>query len=296
MSGAASATADVAPSRPTSCFAATGPFVPFSRHGSSRTRATHSASSRSSSTSPRQRVGAGGRAAAPRRRLRPSLLGPFTGALADRLDRRRLMIVCELVQAVVLLVIVLVLPSLPMLLVLVAIRATASQVFQPASRAAVPALVGDRDLETANSTLGFGSNAAEAVGPLLAAALFPLVGLRGVLLVDAVSFLVSAVLLATLPALAAVTGDGRQPSLLRQAKAGIGYLLSVPTVRVIFLGFSAVVVFNGVDDVALVLLAQKTFHVGNSAVGLLLGRSASGWWPVTPCCPAGAAGRRCRCC
>ncbi|WP_220090667.1 MFS transporter [Micromonospora saelicesensis] len=201
----------------------------------------------------------------------PSLLGPFTGALADRLNLRRLMVVCELVQAVVLLVIVLTMPSLPMLLALVAVRATASQLFQPASRAAVPALVGDSDLETANSTLGFGSNAAEAVGPLLAAALFPLVGLRGVLLVDAVSFLVSAVLLATLPSLPPASGDGRQPSLLRQAGAGIAYLLSVPTVRVIFLGFTAVVAFNGVDDVALVLLAQKTFHVGESAVGLLLG-------------------------
>ncbi|KAB1927268.1 MFS transporter [Micromonospora noduli] len=201
----------------------------------------------------------------------PSLLGPFTGALTDRLNLRRLMVVCELIQAVVLLVIVLTMPSLPMLLALVAVRATASQLFQPASRAAVPALVGDRDLETANSTLGFGSNAAEAVGPLLAAALFPLVGLRGVLLVDAVSFLVSAVLLATLPSLPPATGDGRQPSLLRQARAGIAYLLSVPTVRVIFLGFTAVVAFNGVDDVALVLLAQKTFHVGESAVGLLLG-------------------------
>ncbi|MFF4880164.1 MFS transporter [Micromonospora sp. NPDC000668] len=201
----------------------------------------------------------------------PSLLGPFTGALTDRLDLRRLMVVCELIQAVVLLVIVLTLPPLPVLLALVAIRATASQIFQPASRAAVPALVGDRDLETANSTVGFGSNGAEAVGPLIAAALFPLVGVRGLLLVDAVSFLVSAVLLATLPSLPAATGDGRQPSLLRQAKAGIGYLLRVPTVRVIFLGFTAVVAFNGVDDVALVLLARDTFQVGNSAVGLLLG-------------------------
>ncbi|MFI6258454.1 MFS transporter [Micromonospora zamorensis] len=201
----------------------------------------------------------------------PSLLGPFTGALTDRLDRRRLMIVCELVQAGVLLVIVLTLPPLPVLLVLVAIRATASQIFQPASRAAVPALVADRDLETANSTVGFGANTAEAVGPLIAAALFPVVGVRGLLLVDAVSFLVSTALLATLPSLPAATGDGRQPSLLGQARAGIGYLLSVPTVRVIFLGFAAVVAFNGVDDVALVLLARDTFQVGSSAAGLLLG-------------------------
>ncbi|MEU7611509.1 MFS transporter [Micromonospora sp. NPDC049204] len=203
--------------------------------------------------------------------LAPSMLGPFSGALVDRLNLRRLMVVCELVQAAVLLVIVVTLPPLPVLLALVAIRATASQIFQPASRAAVPALVADRDLETANSTVGFGANAAEAAGPLLAAALFPLVGVRGLLLADAVTFLVSAVLLATLPSLPAVTPEGRQPSLLRQARSGIGYLLSVPTVRVIFLGFTAVVAFNGVDDVALLVLARDTFEVGNSAFGLLLG-------------------------
>ncbi|MCG5471217.1 MFS transporter [Micromonospora sp. LAH09] len=201
----------------------------------------------------------------------PSLLGPFTGALADRLNLRRLMVGCELVQAAVLLVIVLTLPPLPVLLALVAIRATASQIFQPASRAAVPALVADRDLEPANSTVGFGANAAEAVGPLLAAALFPLVGVSGLLLVDAVSFLASAVLLATLPSLPAAAGPERQPSLLRQARAGMSYLFSVPTVRVIFLGFTAVVAFNGVDDVALLLLARETYQVGNSGAGLLLG-------------------------
>ncbi|MET7951643.1 hypothetical protein [Micromonospora sp. NPDC005324] len=59
----------------------------------------------------------------------PSLLGPFTGALAERLNLRRLMVVCELIQAAVLLVIVLTLPPLPVLLALVAIRATASQIF-----------------------------------------------------------------------------------------------------------------------------------------------------------------------
>ncbi|MER7591497.1 MFS transporter [Micromonospora sp. NPDC127501] len=272
MSGAASATADAAPLRPTQLLRRNRPFRTLfsarlvSYAGDSLSLVAlifHVAETTGKGLAVALLLLVGDFA--------PSMLGPFTGALADRLNLRRLMVVCELIQAVVLLVIVLTMPSLPMLLALVAVRATASQLFQPASRAAVPALVGDRDLETANSTLGFGSNAAEAVGPLLAAALFPLVGLRGVLLVDAVSFLVSAVLLATLPSLPPASGAGRQPSLLRQARAGVAYLLSVPTVRVIFLGFTAVVAFNGVDDVALVLLAQKTFQVGESAVGLLLG-------------------------
>lgn len=48
------------------------------------------------------------------------------------------MITCELVQSVILLLIALSLPPLPLLLVLVAARAIGGQVFQAASRAAVP--------------------------------------------------------------------------------------------------------------------------------------------------------------
>ncbi|MBE1484480.1 MFS transporter [Plantactinospora soyae] len=202
----------------------------------------------------------------------PALLGPLTGALSDRFDLRRVMIGAELVQGGVLLLIAVLLPPLPVLLALVAVRAIAGQVFQPASRAAVPALVRDRDLESANAGIGFGTNGGEAIGPLLAAALFPLVGVRGVLLVDAVSFLLSAVLLSSLPGLPAAPADGAaRGSLLRDARAGLGYLWSTPIVRTILLGFCAVVAFNGVDDVALVLLATDTFRAGNSAVGLLLG-------------------------
>ncbi|MEU7585394.1 MFS transporter [Micromonospora sp. NPDC049230] len=202
----------------------------------------------------------------------PALLGPLTGALSDRFDLRRVMISAELVQGGVLLLIAVLLPSLPVLLALVAVRAIAGQVFQPASRAAVPALVRDRDLESANSTVGFGTNGGEVLGPLLAAALFPLVGVRGVLLVDAVSFLLSAVLLASLPRMSAPADEeaGRS-SLLRDARVGLGYLWSTPVVRVVALGFCAVVAFNGVDDVALVLLATETFDAGGSTVGLLLG-------------------------
>ena len=204
--------------------------------------------------------------------LAPALFSPLTGAISDRFDLKRVMIACELLQGVLLLLIALAMPPLPLLLVLVAARAIAGHVFLPASRAAVPALVPGDSLEAANSTLGFGTNASEALGPLLAAALFPLVGIRGVLLVDAASFLVSAALLASLPSLPpAASGEQERPSLLHDARLGLGYILSAPAVRVIALGFFAVVLFNGVDDVALVVLAKETFRAGDSAVGLLLG-------------------------
>jgi MFS family permease len=208
----------------------------------------------------------------------PSLLSPLSGAISDRFDRKRVMIVCELVQGAVVVAIALSLPPLPLLLVLVGVRALAGQVFQPASRAAIPALVPGRDLEAANSTLGFGTNGAESVGPFIAAALLPLVGVRGVLLVDAASFLFSAVLLARLPALPPTSEhpDGAAPSLLGQAREGLGYIWSVRPVRIIAVGFCAVVAANGIDDVALLVLATHTLHGGESAFGLLLGAVGTG--------------------
>lgn len=202
----------------------------------------------------------------------PSLVSPVSGAISDRFDRKRVMIVCEVIQGAVLLLIALALPALPLLLVLVAVRAIAGQVFQPASRAAVPALVADRDLETANSTLGFGTNGAEAVGPLIAAAMFPFIGVRGVLLVDAATFVISALLLTKLPSMAhPAAPDGVRRPLLAEARQGLGYIWRHRALRIITIGFCAVVAFNGIDDVALVLLAKDTFEAGDSAVGLLLG-------------------------
>jgi MFS family permease len=161
------------------------------------------------------------------------------------------------------------LPPLPLLLVLVGLRAVAGQVFQPASRAAVPSLVGQRDLERANAAVGVATNGGEALGPLVAAVALPVLGVRGVLLVDAASFLVSAALLGLLPALAGPS-RGPGPSFLADAAGGLRYLRGQAVVRAVALGYFAVVACTGIDDVALVFLATATFGAGEGAVGLLL--------------------------
>jgi MFS family permease len=200
----------------------------------------------------------------------PALLGPLTGTVADRLDRKRVMVGSELVQGFLVAAIALWLPSLPLLLVLVGLRAVAGQVFQPASRAAVPAVVPARDLGRANAAIGVATNGGETLGPLTAALLLPVLEVRGVLLVDAASFLVSAVLLGFLPALPR-TGSDRTGSFLADARTGLGYLRGEATVRAVTVGYFAVVACNGIDDVALVFLATDTLGAGDAAVGLLLG-------------------------
>ena len=207
----------------------------------------------------------------------PSLLSPVAGAIGDRWDRRFVLVSCELVQGALIAVIAVTLPSLPLLLALVAIQSAVAAVFQPASRSAVPSLVPDADLERANAAIGFGTNGMDSAGPLAGAALLALLSVRELLFADAATFVTSAALLVTLPALARPqaargVGAGRGkpgPRLLAEARDGLRFIWQDKVIRVITLAFCAVVLFNGVDDVALVFLARHTLHGSNSAASLV---------------------------
>lgn len=197
----------------------------------------------------------------------PQLLSPFAGALADRFDLRRVMVGCELGQAALMLAIAVTLPPLPLLVLLVAARSTLATVFQPASRSAVPAFVASDDLPRANAALGAGTHGLDLLGPAIAAGLLPFLGVRGLLLVDAASFLLSAALLVRLPSLPPARVE--LPSLFADARDGLAYLWRHKVLRVVTVGFCLVVAFNGVDDVALVFLAKGPLHGSDSAASLL---------------------------
>ncbi|WBQ04330.1 MFS transporter [Kribbella sp. CA-293567] len=198
----------------------------------------------------------------------PGLFGAFAGVVGDRVDLRKVMVGCDLAQGVLVLAMAVVLPPLPVLLVLVAVRSLVAQVFQASSRSAVPALVADEELEAANSALGGWTYGLDAVGPLIAAALFLVLDVRGILLIDAATFFVSAVLLWGLPSLPP-SNEHSGTSVLANAKEGLGYIWRTRAVRVIGLGFFAVVAFSGVDDVAMVFLAKDELRGGDSAAAVL---------------------------
>lgn len=207
----------------------------------------------------------------------PTLLSPFAGALSDRHDRRKLMIGSELAQGVAVTLIALVAMPLAGILALVAVRTTLSGIFQPASRSAVPSLVREDRLESANAALGFGTNGFEVAGPLVGAALLPFIGLRGMLLADAATFVVSAMLLWRLPALPPVTADEtNERGFLRQAADGLRAIWDIRPMRIITIGFCVAVAFSGADDVALVFLAQDSLGGGESAASLLYAGAGTG--------------------
>lgn len=124
------------------------------------------------------------------------LLTPFAGSLGDRYDRRRVMIASDLAGTVAFAAFALATEPWA-LLVLAFLDAATAAPFFPAASAAVPNLVTDDDLAWANGTIAFGSNVGYLVGPALGGLLAAVTSPRVVFLANAASYVVSALLVAS---------------------------------------------------------------------------------------------------
>ncbi len=127
------------------------------------------------------------------------LASPIGGALADRIDRRKLMIACDLARAVVCASFLLVGPeTIWLAYVLLPLLATFAAPFDPAFSAATPNVVDPDDLPAANALNGSLWGTMLAVGAGLGGLVSAAFGDDTAFIVDAVSFLVSAALLSSI--------------------------------------------------------------------------------------------------
>ena len=127
------------------------------------------------------------------------LASPIGGALADRIDRRKLMIVCDLARAVVCVAFLLVgSETVWLAYVLLPVLATFAAPFDPAFSAATPNVVDPPDLPAANALNGSLWGTMLAVGAGLGGLISAVFGANTAFLVDAASFLVSAALLSSI--------------------------------------------------------------------------------------------------
>ncbi len=149
------------------------------------------------------------------------LLAPVAGALADRWDRRRLMLLADTGSGLVTLVAALFLFNGALDIWHVYLLATCNAIcaaFQePAYTASVSLLVPKKDLPRAAGLMQMSQAIEMLVAPILAGVLFTLIGLSGIMIIDFVTYLVGVgvLLLVRIP----------QPDVARQESARAGTLL-----------------------------------------------------------------------
>jgi len=206
--------------------------------------------------------------------------GLAIGAWTDRTDRKRLMIVVDLLSAVTIASVAVAsglgFLSLWWIYAVVFVSSTLSIFFVAAEFGAIPSLVDSGELVTANGRIQASFAAASVLGPLAAGALLVFAPVETVLLLDAASFVASAVMLSLIarPFNAPITK--RATSIRQDIVEGLRYVLSHPVLRNISLMMAMINMVGATVFAEIVLFAKQALRAEDSEVGLLFAAGGAG--------------------
>ncbi len=208
------------------------------------------------------------------------VLGLFAGAIVDRLRKRPLMILCNLARLVILAAIPVLAAAgaleLWQLFVAALGMGLFTVFFDIAYLAFVPALVDPDQLLEANSRLEVSYSGAALVGPGLGGLLIQAAGAARAVLVDAFSFLVSAItLLAIRGRDEPATAAGRR-HLFREVGEGLRHVFGSPVLRAQLLCMSAAGLFAHAFEAPLYIFAYGRLHLSPGLLGAILASEGIG--------------------
>ncbi|WP_042475268.1 MFS transporter [Bacillus ndiopicus] len=128
----------------------------------------------------------------------PLLLSPIGGALADRFNRRNLMVLFDIISGLVISCLFLFLsiqePSIIVIGVAMTLLALISALYTPAVLASIPLLVIDSKLEQANGIVQGIQALSQVAAPVLGGVLYSMLPLKTLVIVSAILFFCSAIL------------------------------------------------------------------------------------------------------
>ena len=200
--------------------------------------------------------------------LLPTFASPLFGVLADRFDRRVVLVSSDLVRATLVLGLVFV-RDLVLIYGLIFLMGLARTLFNPTIRAAFPSVVGEGDLARANSLIGGTFSASVTVGPALGGLLVAAVGVSGAFLLDAATYLISAGLLSRIP-LPRPQREEEEVGVFRELRSGFSYLAGARVPLAVMIGAFLTVLATDLATPAEVFLAKGTFGAGDVGYGLLV--------------------------
>ena len=218
------------------------------------------------------------------------LLGSVAGVFVDRWDRKRIMVISNLLLALGLLPLLLVHSTawLWVVYVVAFVESILTQFFTPAESALLPLLVSEEHLGSANSLNSLNKNIARLVGPPLGGIVAGLLGLPAITIADAASFLIAGGMIALIvmkPRLAqegneitSTAADQQHPlmKVWREWLEGLGLVKRERLVSIMFVLFAVTSLGEGVFGVLFVVFVYRILHGGALQLGWLMGAQAVG--------------------
>ena len=200
------------------------------------------------------------------------LMSIFAGALTDRFDKKKTMLVCD-VLAVFCTIVVFWLFCTNHLMVwhLYAVNAISglmNTVQQPASEVAMTLIIPEKYYQKTSGLRSLSRSLISILNPLIATALYSLVGLNGVIVVDIGSFIVAFVALKFFIKIPKSQGE-RKESVLVLAKEGIGFLKDNPMIMTLILFMAGVNLVASAFDATLPGYVLPNPKGGQAVLGIV---------------------------
>jgi MFS family permease len=208
------------------------------------------------------------------------LLAPLFGALADKVSRRRLAICADLLRAGCFVALALI-PSFAATVALAILAGVGTALFRPAINAALPGMVPPERRSELTAIFYASVNVGVMLGPALTAGLLLVIHARFVLVLNALTFVVSALLLAGVDlgphAGEDLEADEDSPaSVWADTREGARAVATTPGVAVL-LGVGSLVVLTGaMFNVVAPMLATGPLHAHGSGYSVLMALYGAG--------------------
>jgi MFS family permease len=204
-----------------------------------------------------------------------ALIGLPAGAWLDRLRKRPVLVVADLARAALLASVpvaaLLGLLSIPQLVVVSVLAGAARVFFDVGYQSYVPTVIGRDRVLAGNSAMELLRASGQVAGPGVGGVLVSLIGAAAVLLVDAITFLVSAVtLLAIRTREATPVPDAGRPRLLPQIRDGVAHVVRDPVLRALALCSALSNFAFALASAVTIVFANRTLGLPAAAIGLLL--------------------------
>ena len=201
------------------------------------------------------------------------LLSPVGGMIADRYDRRTVLLAGDVVRCLLMLGLAAVVAAegpVALVIAITALGSAAGSAERPAANAMLPRLVGELRLGPANALLHTAQDLGVVVGPAIGAVLLAVAPDYVAFLVNAGTFAVSATLISTLRNHSGVSGVRTGESAGAQLRNGLRTTRTTRYVMPLFAVVAMAEFTYGAQTVQLVLYAERQLGFGSEGYGYLL--------------------------
>ncbi len=161
------------------------------------------------------------------------LVGPFAGLCADRIDRKKLLILADFGQIIFLLLLVISIsildfPPLSLIYALLLIGATIDTIQYPALISGISQLVIQKDLVRVNSLISLSDSASLLFAPILAAVLLSFLSISTLLILNVLSFTVAIIVLSCIRFPKFITGSFEKGACFSHLKDAFRIIKTLP--------------------------------------------------------------------